>query len=260
MQEVLEQVMGPRDAYRGMVSATGSAGTIASGDHLKNLFPGSKIAASEAQQCPTLLENGFGAHRIEGIGDKHVPWIHNVRNTDLVIAVDDADCMNLLRLFNEPAGREYLADRGVPRAVIQELPLIGISGMGNILAAIKLARYFECREGDLILTVLTDSMQLYGSRVAELARSEGPFDRDAAVRASAASLAGQRTDNLLELSYPDRKRVHNLKYYTWVEQQGKTAEELSAQWYDPSYWKDRQERAQGLDVLIEEFNREVGAL
>ena len=61
------------------ISATGSAGTIAAGDYLRTKFPHLKVVASEALQCPTLLQNGFGGHRIEGIGDKHVPWIHNVR-------------------------------------------------------------------------------------------------------------------------------------------------------------------------------------
>ena len=113
MLEMLEQVMGPNDTYRGIISATGSAGTIASGDYLKEKFPGSKIAASEAMQCPTLLMNGFGEHRIEGIGDKHVPWIHNVKNTDLVIATDDEAPVSLIRLFNEPAGQKYLAQQGI---------------------------------------------------------------------------------------------------------------------------------------------------
>src|SRR5512145_216016 len=127
MQEVLEMAMRPRDTYRGMVSATGSAGTIASGDYMKQLFPGSKIGASEALQCPTLLENGFGAHRIEGIGDKHVPWIHNVKNTDMVVAIDDAAVVNLARLFNEPAGRAYLIRQGVPEVVVDRLDLLGFS-------------------------------------------------------------------------------------------------------------------------------------
>ena len=118
MEEVLKQVLGPKDEYRGMASATGSAGTIASGDYLKQVFPSSKVVASEALQCPTLLENGFGAHRIEGIGDKHVPWIHNVKNTDVVVAIDDNAVVSLARLFNEPAGRKYLASRGVPEGMI----------------------------------------------------------------------------------------------------------------------------------------------
>ena len=133
MEEVLKQVMGPSDHYRGMASATGSAGTIASGDYMKQLFPDSKIVASEALQCPTLLENGFGAHRIEGIGDKHVPWIHNVKNTDVVVAIDDNAVVNLSRLFNEPAGRAYLAEQGVPEALVAQLDLLGFSGISNVL-------------------------------------------------------------------------------------------------------------------------------
>src|SRR5512145_45803 len=131
MQEVLERVLGPQGEYRGMVSATGSAGTIASGDYLKQLFPSSKIVASEALQCPTLLENGFGAHRIEGIGDKHVPWIHNIKNTDVVVAIDDAAVVNLARLFNEPAGQAYLVRQGVPEAIVLKMDLLGFSGISN---------------------------------------------------------------------------------------------------------------------------------
>jgi len=156
MEEVLQKVMGPKDEYRGMVSATGSAGTIASGDYMKHLFPSSKIGASEALQCPTLLENGFGAHRIEGIGDKHVPWIHNVKNSDVVVAIDDNAVVNLSRLFNEPAGRAYLVKKGVPESLVGNLDLMGFSGISNVLSAIKMAKYYEMDEHDIILTVLTD--------------------------------------------------------------------------------------------------------
>ena len=150
------------DSYRGMASATGSAGTIASGDYMKQLFPDSKIVASEALQCPTLLENGFGAHRIEGIGDKHVPWIHNVKNTDMVIAIDDNAVVNIARLFNEPAGRDLPGRRrACPRAIVSQLDLLGFSGISNVLSAIKFAKYYEMGENDVMLTVLTDSMELY---------------------------------------------------------------------------------------------------
>jgi len=257
---VMERAAGKKGVLAAYVSSTGSAGTIAAGDRLKQTFPGVKIGAAEALQCPTLLMNGFGAHRIEGIGDKHVPWIHNVRNLDAVIAVDDNDCMNLLRLFNEPEGKALLAARGVPTPLIQSLPLVGISGMGNLLASIKLARWFDLSENDVVVTILTDSMQLYGSRVSELAEQGGPMDRAGAVRAMAMSLEGQRADNVLELTYPERKRVHNLKYYTWVEQQGKTVQELNAQWSDPEYWKEIQGQAPRIDELITEFNAEVGLL
>ncbi len=255
---VAEHMVGSAGSVRAFVSSTGSAGTIAAGDRLKMVFPGARVAAAEALQCPTLLCNGFGAHRIEGIGDKHVPWIHNVKNTDAVVAVDDEDCMNLLRLFNEKEGRALLAGKGVAPDVIDRLPLLGISGLGNLLASIKLARYFEYSARDVIFTVLTDSLDLYGSRLSELTAAQGPFDRDAAVAAWAGSLAGQRADHVLELTWPERRRVHNLKYYTWIEQQGKSIAELNAQWSDDSYWTSVQGQAPEIDALIDEFNRDVG--
>jgi len=168
MEEVLQQVMGPNDRYRGMASATGSAGTIASGDYMKQLFPGSKIIASEALQCPTLLENGYGAHRIEGIGDKHVPWIHNSKNTDMIVAIDDNAVVNISRLFNEESGRAFLVEQGVPEKIVGQLDLMGFSGISNVLSAIKAAKYYEMGENDIMLTVLTDSMELYRSRIHEM--------------------------------------------------------------------------------------------
>jgi hypothetical protein len=260
MQEVLQQVMGPQDTYRGMASATGSAGTIASGDYLKQLFPASKIAASEALQCPTLLQNGFGAHRIEGIGDKHVPWIHNTKNTDLVVAIDDNAVVNLSRLFNEPAGRAYLEKMGVPKTVVSQLDLLGFSGISNVLTAIKMAKYYEMSEHDVVLTVLTDSMELYASRLREMHQEFGEYTPANAAADFARWLQGQSTDNMAELGYPDRKRVHNLKYYTWVEQQGKTYEEIQQQWYQPDYWTDVQKLAPEIDGLINEFNADVGLM
>jgi len=149
--EVLERIMGPEDKFRGFMSATGSAGTIACGDFLKKQFPTSKIAASEALQCPTLLRNGFGEHRIEGIGDKHVPWIHNIKNLDFVVAVDDETPISLMRLFNEPAGKKYLTSEGVPTALIDMLDLLGISSIGNLVTAIKFARYYELGEHDIVI-------------------------------------------------------------------------------------------------------------
>jgi cysteine synthase len=258
IDRLFSMARGGRGELKGFVSSTGSAGTIAAGDFLKERHHGLKIGAAEALQCPTLLCNGFGAHRIEGIGDKHVPWIHNVRNTDAVIAVDDRDCMGLLRLFNEKEGQTLLSRRGVSDGFIAALPLLGISGIANILASIKLARWYELSETDVVVTILTDSMEMYGSRVKELIRDEGVLDQTGAAAIHGRCLAGEHTDNLLELTHPDRKRIHNLKYYTWVEQQGKTVGELGAQWSDPAYWKDIQSQAPRIDELIQEFNAEVG--
>jgi cysteine synthase len=260
MAEVLEKIMGPNDNFRGAVYTTGSAGTIASGDYLKNLFPTSKIAASEALQCPTLLNNGFGAHRIEGIGDKHVPWIHNVKNTDMVMAIDDETPMALIRLFNEPAGKAYLVKQGVPAALVENLHLLGISSVANMVSAIKMAKYYELGENDVVMTVSTDSMEMYQSRLVELTEERGEFTELDAAAAYHQHLLGLSTDYLQELTYVDRQRVHNLKYYTWVEQQGKTYEEIQAQWYDPDYWTSFQGHVAELDGLIDEFNERVGLL
>jgi cysteine synthase len=260
MEEVLKAVMRPGDRYRGMTSATGSAGSIASGDYMKQLFPESKIAASEALQCPTLLENGFGSHRIEGIGDKHIPWVHNVKNTDLAVAIDDNGVVNLARLFNEPVGKQYLASIGIAEADIANLDLLGFSGISNVLTAIKMAKYYEMGENDIILTLATDSMELYNSRLDEMHDEMGAYTERNACADFARWLQGQSTDNMLELRYTDRRRVHNLKYYTWVEQQGKTYEEIQAMWYEDDFWTGFQKQADEIDALIDEFNKEVGLI
>ncbi len=258
--EILEKTMGPQDNFFGAVYTTGSAGTLASGDYLKDMFPAVKIAASEALQCPTLLQNGFGAHRIEGIGDKHVPWIHHAQNTDAVIAVDDETPMSLIRLFNEPAGKAYLLKQGVSEELVNNLDLLGISGVANLVSAIKFAKYYELNENDVVLTILTDSMEMYDSRLKELTEERGEFsDTDAAITYHQ-HLMGLSTDYMQELTYVDRKRVHNLKYYTWVEQQGKTYEEIQAQWYDRNYWKSLHGHVDEMDALIDEFNAKTGLL
>ena len=258
--EVLERIMGPEDKFRGFMSATGSAGTIACGDFLKKQFPTSKIAASEALQCPTLLRNGFGEHRIEGIGDKHVPWIHNIKNLDFVVAVDDETPISLMRLFNEPAGKKYLTSEGVPTALIDMLDLLGISSIGNLVTAIKFARYYELGEHDIVMTVLTDSMEMYASRLQELNAERGEFADSDAAAVYARHLQGLGIDNMEELTYYSRKRIHNLKYYTWVEQQGKTYEEIQKQWDDDHYWESIPTCVDQIDALIEEFNAKTGLL
>lgn len=258
MEEVLRGELRPGETLRGAVFTTGSAGTIGAGDYLKELYPASRLAASEALQCPTLLRNGFGAHRIEGIGDKHVPWIHNVRNTDMVMAVDDEAPMQVIRLFNEPEGMRYLARMGVPESLIARLPLLGISGAANLLSAIKMARWYEWGEGDAVITVLTDSIDMYQSRLRELAARRGEFSARDAIVAYHQHLMGQGTDNIEELDYPARKRIHNLKYYTWVEQQGKTFEEIQAQWYDGGYWTGVHKQVAEIDALIGQFNAMTG--
>ncbi len=260
LENLVKQIAGSRDDYWGIVSATGSAGTIAAGDYLKKVFPDSHIVASEAVQCPTLLYNGFGAHRIEGIGDKHVPWIHNARNTDVVVGIDDNAVVNLARLFNEPQGRKHLAQSGVPIEVVDKLDLLGFSSISNLLSSIKAAKHFELSENDIIVTMLTDSMELYQSRLREMHESMGEYTDKTAAADDARWLKGLATDYLEDLTYMGQKRIHNLKYYTWVEQQGKTYEEIQAQWYDKDYWEELQMQVPEIDARIEEFNERVGLL
>ena len=255
--EVLKELGIKPGNVKAYASSTGSGGTLAAGDHLKNVYPNIKIGAGEALQCPTLLRNGFGAHRIEGIGDKHVPWIHNVRNTDMVLSIDDQDCMDIYRLFNEEEGRKYLASIGVCDSDIQNLALFGISGIGNMLSAIKMAKYYEMDEDDVVFTILTDSTVMYTSRLKELTEEQGPFTEREAAKVHAAALMHQGIDNALELGYYDRLRIHNLKYYTWVEQQGKTYEELNRQWYDRDYWTSIPKLTKKIDRLITEFNEKI---
>lgn len=255
--EVFDKIKTKKSRLAAFVSATGSAGTIAAGDYLKSKFPNMKITASEALQCPTILLNGFGEHRIEGIGDKHIPWVHNVRNTDLVTAIDDENCMRIIRLFNEKEGLKVLAEYGVKKDIISKLSLLGISGVSNMLSAIKTAKFYELGENDIVFTVFTDSMELYGSRLKELEEQSGKYSREQALIDMERYLLGVKIDYTKELGYYDRKAVHNLKYFTWVEQQGKNSDDLRKLW-EPEFWEEKLSQTDKLDKAIEEFNKETG--
>lgn len=259
MEDVLRKELGGGQ-FRGICLTTGSAGTIACGDYLKQVYPTSKIAAGEALQCPTLLLNGFGAHRIEGIGDKHVPWIHNVRNTDVAIGIDDDDTIKLMRLFNDPAGRKYLIDEaGVPEGLVSKLNLLGISSIANMLMSIKFAKYYELTRKDTLLTVFTDSMDLYQSRLREEQERSGEYSQKDAIRDYHRHLMAIKTDSMIELGHYDRKRIHHLKYFTWIEQQMFKVDELNRQWYEyQSYWSEIQKLTTRIDELILQFNEKVG--
>jgi hypothetical protein len=246
---------------RAFVAATGSAGTIAAGDHLKERF-GSMTVAVEAWECPTMLLNGFGEHNIQGIGDKHIPLIHNVMSTDVAAAVSDRDTDRVGVLWNTEEGRRYLVDRrGVDPAVVEQLGHIGLSGVCNILAAIKMAKHFDHGSDDVIVTVATDGYSLYGSerdRALERYFRAG-FDEVSAAEVFGEHLLGQGTDHLRELTYEDRLRIFNLGYFTWVEQQGVAVEDFLAR-KDPRFWTGIREVVPAWDRMIEAFNERTGAL
>ncbi|MDR3609357.1 MAG: hypothetical protein P4L27_02205, partial [Ignavibacteriaceae bacterium] len=199
----------------------------------------------------------FGGHRIEGIGDKHVPWIHNVKNMDMVIDIDDNDCIEVMRLFNEDEGKKYLENNGLNSKFVETLKTAGISGIANVLSAIKMAKYYELNENKVIFTILTDSMDLYGSRLKEENDKQGKFTHDNAVISFHKSIMGANTADMLELDYNAKKRIHNLKYFTWIEQQGKELSELNAQWYDDEYWSKTAAQGSEIDKLIIEFNKDI---
>ncbi len=258
IEKLFDQIKNEKSRLSGYISATGSAGTIGAGDYLRTISPNIKVVASEALQCPTLLMNGFGGHRIEGIGDKHVPWIHNVKNTDCVAAIDDEQTLRILRLFNEPDGKKWLAKQGIDKTQIEKLNELGISSICNMISAIKLAKYYEMNENDIIFTIFTDSVDLYNSRLKEMNDDRGNYSETQAEIDWASVIKNQSIDYFKELNYNDKKAIHNLKYFTWVEQQGKDVEELNAQWYDENYWNERFSIVPHWNKLIEEFNHQVG--
>ncbi len=256
MEAVLEREPGLR--LRAFVSATGSAGTIGAGDHLKDRF-GSLIVAAEALECPTLLRNGFGEHNIQGIGDKHVPLIHNVMNTDVVADVSDRDTDRLNVLFNTDAGRRYLADRGIPERTIAALDAFGLSSICNVLASIKVAKLFGMGPEDAIVTVATDGAAMYRTEVDKVLSRDfrGGFGRVEAAETFGRSLEAQGTDDMLELTREDGERIFNLGYYTWVEQQGVTIEDFVAR-RDPAFWRGLVDLIPAWDDAIRAFNARTG--
>src|SRR5215469_117885 len=240
---------------RAFVCASGSAGTLAAGDHLKDGY-GAAIVAAEALECPTMLYNGFGDHNIQGIGDKHIPLIHNVMNTDIVTAVSDEATDHLGVLFAAPAGLEYLRTRRkVPGPALAALPWLGLSGICNIVAAVKTARYLGLGPRDVIMTVATDGAGMYASeREQVLARDyPGGFDQAHAAEAFGRWMLAAGTDHLLETSLRDRQRIFDLGYYTWVEQQGVSVADFTAR-RSQAYWVDLRDRLASWDGLIEDFN------
>lgn len=259
---VFSQMKSSNPEYRlaALVSATGSAGTIAAGDHLKRRH-GTRIAAVEAIECPTMLCNGYGEHNIQGIGDKHIPLIHNVMSTDFVVGVSDlvSDSLNLL--FGDNIGCSYLAGRRkIDPDVVAAFADIGISGLANIVASIKLAKHLDLAADDVVMTVATDSALLYASERRNFLtrRYRDGFDEVNAGEIFSRHLEGIVNDHVLELTHVDRKRIFNLGYYTWVEQQGVTIDDFDRR-RDQRFWHGLVDSIPVWDRLIDEFNAEVGA-
>ena len=236
------------------VSASGSSGTLAAGDYLKDKYD-TKIAVVEPTECPTLLHNGYGEHNIQGIGDKHVPLIHNVYNTDFVIGVSDQATNSLNMIFNTEIGHNFLkARKGFDKGFVGRLPEFGFSTIANIIASIKLSKYMNLGSDDAVITVATDGADLYLSEL-EKAKSDfdGVYDETSCAEMFGQHLKGVATDNMLELNQKDKERIFNLGYYTWVEQQGIDLLDFEKR-RDQAFWKGQYKYMLSLDHKINEFN------
>jgi len=251
MAEKLKQQGVGRGKVAAYVSAMGSAGTIAAGDRLKQEWPDHKIVGLEPIQCPTLYWNGYGGHDIQGIGDKHVTWIHNVMNMDAIMCIDDVESKKGLQLLTDETGWKTMIDRyGVPEESVHLMAeTFGISGVCNVLGAIKTAKFYGFGKDDVVVTILTDAIDRYGSVMQQMTESYGAVDEvEAAVRL-VSIFHNQKLDWIEEGTRRTRNQWHNLKYYTWVEQQGKTIEELDAQRHQ-DYWEAQQSRVAEIDQRI----------
>ena len=257
---VFESLAGaePGLRLRAFVSASGSAGTLGAGDYLKDRY-GAKIVAVEALQCPTMLANGFGEHNIQGIGDKHIPLIHNVMNTDLVAGISDRATDQLSVLFAAGEGLEYLRARRVPETVLAALPAFGLSSICNILAAVKVAKYLRLGPDDVVVTVATDGAAMYGSERERITARDFPdgFETSGAAGVFGRWMLGTGTDDLLETTLADRDRIFNLGYYTWVEQQGVSLPDFEAR-RDQRFWTGLRDLLPAWDAMIGEFNERTG--
>ena len=260
LERVVEALADDRPGLRpaAFISATGSAGTIGAGDWLKDRH-GTKIVAVEALECPTMLKNGFGEHNIQGIGDKHIPLIHNVMNTDLVVDISDRATDHLLVLLSSDVGRAHLVARGVPEEVIEALPSFGISTICNILAGIKTAKQLGLGPDDAVVTVATDGAPLYLTEVDKILARDFPggFGAREAAETFGQHLLGAGTDDLLELTPLDRERIFNLGYYTWVEQQGTPFDHFVAR-RDQAFWRELRASIPAWDEAIVEMNARAG--
>jgi cysteine synthase len=251
----------PGSRLRAFVAASGSAGTLGAGDYLKERL-GSRTVAVEALECPTMLANGFGEHNIQGIGDKHIPLIHDVMATDLVMAVSDRVTDRLAVLLSSEAGRQYLRQRrAVDEATIAAFESFGLSSICNIVAAIKTARYEGYGPDDLIVTVATDGAPMYATERDRITARDFPtgFDAVAAGETFGECILGAGTDHMLELRRMDRDRIFNLGYYTWVEQQGVPIEEFVAR-RDPAFWTEMRTIVDEWDLRVAALNELTGAL
>jgi cysteine synthase len=260
LERVYEHVTADRPgSLAAFVSASGSAGTLGAGDYLKDSH-GARIVAVEALEVPTMLYNGFGDHHIQGIGDKHIPLIHTVTNTELIVGISDRSTDELDVLFNTPAGLRVLEERGVDPALGSMLTNMGYSSICNALAAITTAKQWGLGADDVIVTVATDGSEMYNSEREKVMSThfKGGFDDAEAETVFDTHLGHIETTHAIEMGTVQRDRVFNLGYFTWVEQLGVEIPDFERR-RDQSFWEALRPLPDRWDDMILEFNAATGA-
>ena len=255
MAELVKEKKIGNERVAAVVLGVGSAGTIACGDRLKQLFPETKIVAMEPIQCPTISLNGYGGHDIQGIGDKHVTWIHNVMNMDATVLVDDMDSKKMLQVMTDPVGIDYLKHSLKDEDIKNISTKLGISGVANIIAAIKMAKFYNMKEDENIFVVATDSIERYHSVMKQLDDEFGKLTTSEAKSRTERICLFAEPSHIFEGTKNNRERWHNLKYFTWIEQQNKTIEEINAQ-KDQKYWEEQQNKVFDMDKKIKAYREE----
>jgi cysteine synthase len=252
--ELMNQLKLGNGRIAAIVAGVGSGGTIACGDRIKEVFPDTKNVALEPVQCPTISLNGYGGHDIQGIGDKHVTWIHNVMNNDAVVAVDDIESKKMLQVLTDPVGKTFLKKFLKDKDVETLSKTLGISSVANIIGAIKMAKYYNMTSEDNIVTIATDNIDRYRTVMDQLTKDYGELTQSEAKHRYESMFLDAKTDWIFEGTMDNRKRWHNLKYYTWVEQQNKTVEELDSQ-KTKEFWKKEQNEVKNIDKLLLEYRK-----
>jgi hypothetical protein len=181
-------------------------------------------------------------------------------NTDDVVAITDWATDALLLVFNTPPGKQALADAGLPADLIESLSNLGLSAIANLLASIQVARRHDYGPDHVILSVATDGAEMYRSEVERIGRRDHPqgYDRDAARRALDRYLREGETGEIEVLNEAGRRRIFNLGYYTWVEQQGVSLADFEAR-RQPGFWVGLRGYLDRWDQMISEFNERTGA-
>jgi len=230
-------------------SAPGSAGTIAAGDEIKKAFPECKVAALEPYECSTLANGGRGQHRIEGIGDKMCTLIHNVLNTDFVVLIHDDDCVKGLKVIED--GSEVLAAKlGLaPEDAAGLKHLFGISGICNILGAIKMAKYLRLGHDDNVVTIATDGVDRYGSVLTELEERMLEISPSVLERWARDIFLGAREDHIYDYRRAEAKELlFKQKEGDWLPF-GYTKEYLDSM-RSPEFWEEEYN-------LVKEYDQKI---